>query len=120
MFIRKRKGQSTAEYAILIGVVVAAVVGMQAWISGNIRAKIRDVAVGAASIDPTIPAGLLTTQVFEPKISSDMTTTRTGGYNVESTVFGGEVTRKYANEVTGRTGNIITPGVVGNEWRTQQ
>lgn len=41
----KMIGQSTAEYAILIGVVVAAAVGMQTYIKRGVQARVHDEAV---------------------------------------------------------------------------
>lgn len=44
MFFRlfRKKGQSTAEYAILIGIVIAAAVGIQTYVKRGIQAKFKD------------------------------------------------------------------------------
>lgn len=39
---RKKKGQNTAEYAILISLVVAAVIAMQTYVQRGLQAKMRD------------------------------------------------------------------------------
>lgn len=40
--MRKQKGQSMAEYAVVLGVVVAAVVAMQVYVGRSFKAKIKD------------------------------------------------------------------------------
>ena len=40
--LRRRKGQSTAEYAIVIGLVIAAAVAMQVYVKRGIQGRIRD------------------------------------------------------------------------------
>lgn len=50
MFIRKgKRAQSTAEYAILIGVVVAAILAMQAFVRRSIMGKVKEAAKFTAS-----------------------------------------------------------------------
>jgi Flp pilus assembly pilin Flp len=39
---RNRKAQSTAEYAVLIALVVAAVVGMQTYVKRGVQARVKD------------------------------------------------------------------------------
>jgi len=39
---KKKKGQNTAEYAILISLVVAAVIAMQTYVQRGLQAKMRD------------------------------------------------------------------------------
>lgn len=40
--LRNKKGQSTGEYAILIGVIVAAAIAMQTYVKRGIQARLRD------------------------------------------------------------------------------
>ena len=42
MFILKRKAQSTLEYAILIGVIVAALIGMQRYLKRGYQGKLKE------------------------------------------------------------------------------
>jgi len=42
MFKFNARGQSTAEYAIVIGLVIAAVVAMQVYIKRGVQAKVKD------------------------------------------------------------------------------
>lgn len=107
---KKRKGQSTAEYAILIGIVISAVVGMQTWVASNIRGKIRDAATG---IDDThIPGypNFMTGNLFVDSDSGETTTARVGGTTVTVDQFGGELVRTFDLTVN-RTGNDIRPEI---------
>lgn len=111
--LRKRFGQSTAEYAILIGVVIAAVIAMQSWVGRNIKAKIKDAAEKSGT---TLGAGnyslIFTTNQYEPGGSSYTETTRSGGgETTRRDVFGGEITRSASRETINRTGNIVSPGM---------
>lgn len=45
-FFRDRRGQNTAEYAILIGLVVAAAIGMQTYVKRGLQAKAKDAGDG--------------------------------------------------------------------------
>jgi len=49
MLRQSRKGQSTAEYAIVIGLVIAAAVAMQVYVKRGIQAKVK----GAVDFDPS-------------------------------------------------------------------
>jgi len=40
--LRRIRGQSTAEYAIVIGLVIAAAVGMQVYVKRSLQGKIKD------------------------------------------------------------------------------
>ena len=51
---KKKNGQNTAEYAILISMVVAAVIAMQTYVQRTLQAKIRDGAQFLASSTPTM------------------------------------------------------------------
>ncbi|MEW6008358.1 MAG: hypothetical protein AB1629_01845 [Candidatus Omnitrophota bacterium] len=106
-----KKGQSTAEYAILIGIVIAAVIAMQSWVGRSIKAKIRDAAVNPDLVVTDYPKNLFTTELFEPGTESTIITTRTGGETLSRTQAGGETTRTFDTETTGRTGNVVSPGL---------
>ena len=70
MLRRKKLGQSTAEYAIVIGLVIAAAVAMQVYVKRGIQAKIKGV------VDYQ-PDKMFTTGQYEPDYAtSDMNSTR--------------------------------------------
>jgi len=92
-----RKGQSTAEYAIVIGLVIAAAVAMQIYVKRGLQAKVKlavdynePIAVGNNILGQTVSGQ------FEP---DEITTTGPGMRSKSSTVEkittveGGSVTR---------------------------
>ncbi len=102
MLRRLRKGQSTAEYAIVIGLVIAAAVGMQIYVKRGLQAKIK----GAVDYKPDTR---FQTNQFEPDYSSSsMDTTRQATESVE-TRGGGEVVR-----------SIGEKGDTTERWGTQE
>jgi len=83
MFIklnRKSRAQTTAEYAILIGLVIAAAVAMQIWVKRNLQARMHE-AVGymaRTTGDANATLGLGKTTQYEPYyLSSNFTVGRT-------------------------------------------
>ena len=89
---KNKKGQNTAEYALLISLVVAAIIAMQTYAQRTLQARIRD----ASLYLTTQTTQLGTTQQYEPyyletqyTITRDSEdTTRLGnqliGYNAET------------------------------------
>ena len=60
--ILNKKGQNTAEYALLIGLVVAAIIAMQTYVQRALQARIR----GAAQYLVNNTPGLGNTDQYEP------------------------------------------------------
>jgi hypothetical protein len=105
MLRRKKIGQSTAEYAIVIGLVIAAAVAMQVYVKRGIQAKVKD-AVDYKTADMT--AAGITGTPFEPTYSSsNMTSSRTSSVDTETKNYG-EVVR-----------TISADGEVSQRWGTQ-
>ena len=64
---RKRRGQSTAEYAILIMLVIGAVIAMQTYAQRALQARVRDASVYLANqTNNQGIAGLGDVQQYEP------------------------------------------------------
>ncbi len=93
-----RKGQSTAEYAIVIGLVIGAAVAMQIYVKRGIQGKIKN------AVDYNDPAAtMMTTSQYEPYYStSSMTASRTAT-DSETVATGGGVART-TSDTTSRTG----------------
>jgi uncharacterized protein (UPF0333 family) len=94
-----RKGQSTAEYAIVIGLVIAAAVAMQVYIKRGVQGKIK----GAVDYKPN---AMFTGDQYEPNYSeSNMNVTRNVQTNI-NTSANGKVVRTIGDdgEVTNRSG----------------
>lgn len=106
---RNRKGQSMAEYALLVVIILGAVVGMQAYFKRGMQARIKAVVDGvntASSAD--IDANTITQ--YEPYYASSefqvtQGTTRADG-DLEEYQAGGTVHRESGQEVTRATGGF--------------
>lgn len=107
-----RRGQSTAEYAILIAVVIAAVVGMQLYVKRGMQAKFKGVSDaysqvggeigGDASGTPLIDA--IRTQ-YEPYYAADgQLTTVTNSSEQSNMALGGTLTKTGIDNTTTRDG----------------
>ena len=68
MFIKlnNRKGQNTAEYAILIGVIVAAAIAMQIYIRRGMQARVKDAVDFTRTADDDSGNALFTQSQYEP------------------------------------------------------
>ena len=83
--LRNKKGQNTAEYALLLGLVVAAAIAMQTYVKRGIQARVHDevidMATKTSSANPDLIAagvdGLGTTQQYEPDYLASTSTTTT-------------------------------------------
>jgi len=95
----KRKGQSTAEYAIVIGLVIAAAVAMQVYVKRSLQAKVKD----AADYNDSAATMLKTTQYEPYYLESDLTNTRSES-SKQNTATGGAITRTLTNDEANRTG----------------
>lgn len=69
MLIKLKKAQSTAEYAILISVIVGAALAMQVYIKRSLQAKMHDAGVALTEVSADITGDgvtLGTTKQYEP------------------------------------------------------
>ncbi len=120
MNVFNRKGQNTAEYAVLIAVVVGAIVAMQIYVKRGLQAKVKHVADRVG--DGLLQAGTGITTVtgqYEPYYNK-------AGYKVvqdqqvrEQFKEGGTVRRDSDNETTTRTGGSTTDVEMkeDNDWK---
>jgi len=99
-----RKGQSTAEYAIVIGLVIAAAVGMQVYVKRSLQGKVKDAVdfneTGAASV------GIGSTAQYEPyyATTNNMESARDVTVNQTTTTGGGVSREIQGTETSSRTG----------------
>jgi Flp pilus assembly pilin Flp len=76
-FLKNRKAQNTAEYALLIALVVAGVIAMQTYAQRALQARVHDAAQYMATADSNSTLGIGNSTQYEPYyLNSD--------YNVES------------------------------------
>ncbi len=112
MLIKLRKrGQNTAEYAILIGLVIAAAVGMQLYVKRGLQARTKG-AMGyyitqTNNIDLT--GGAAKTQYEPYYASSDYNVTQT--QNAETNIYESLNTQVRSNIDTSRTGSQTYGGL---------
>jgi gas vesicle protein len=118
MFIKlnARKGQNTAEYAILIGVIVAAAIAMQIYIRRGMQARIRDaVDYSRTGENNELSNFFSNDKQYEPYYLSTNFTTSQSGDVAEMQQQGGGVVRDSIADTTTRYGNqAYTNYVEGN------
>jgi uncharacterized protein (UPF0333 family) len=107
--LNNRRGQNTAEYAILIGVIVAAAIAMQIYVRRGMSGRIKD-AVDYSIQDPQASA-VFNTQQYEPYyMAGSEYTTEQSGTTSESVEQGGIRTYGVQDERTERSGNVTYSG----------
>ncbi|MCK9431218.1 MAG: hypothetical protein M0R17_14715 [Candidatus Omnitrophica bacterium] len=106
MFKSNKKGQSTAEYAIIIGVVIAAVVAMQVYVKRGIQAKFKDASDAKVAVDGGSDYGVNSYKQFEPQYSttSDMVSSKDITEKATVSAGGGVKREIVGEEVSSRTG----------------
>lgn len=108
--LNRRRAQSTGEYAILIGLVIAAVIGMQVFVKRGLQAKTKNVVEYFADNATTTGTGSATltkdTQ-YEPYYLDDTQNIveRSGSRTISTTTISGstaKITTGLNNETTTR------------------
>jgi len=81
----KRKGQSTAEYAILIGLVIAAAVAMQIYVKRGLQARVHDASLYLVNQTVETEKDILNRELqYEPYyVNSQFTVVRNGSSNID-------------------------------------
>jgi len=106
MLIRLKKSQSTAEYAILISIIVAAALGMQLYMKRSLQAKMHDASGALSEVSGDVTGTgvfLATSRQYEPYYSSqkvsDINRISTAT-NTSDELEGGAFSRTSESEVT--------------------
>jgi hypothetical protein len=109
--LKRNKAQSTAEYAIVIGLVIASVLGMQTYVKRGLQGRTHDASQGLYNTftsdsnwskissvpDTTAKSGIVGGQYEVDKITSKMTQKVTDETDTEDINTGGTVTRTYTS-----------------------
>ena len=102
----RKRAQTTAEYAVLIALVVGAVVAMQVYVKRGIQGRIRDVVddvslSGAITADPdgASVSNVLSGGQYEPYYTASTGDTTQSASNNENLQTGGSVSRTATSEV---------------------
>lgn len=112
-FLNNKRAQNTAEYAILIGVIVAAAIAMQIYVRRGMQARIKD-AVDYSMSNPAMSENPFNTSQYEPYYMSSDTQTNQTGSTREAMIQGGAIEREIMNEYTSRTGTTTISNYTGN------
>lgn len=101
-FLRNKKGQGTAEYAILIGLVIGAIVVMQVYIKRSLQGKVKDAADVITAQDGTVGTKeLATTSQYEPYyLAREQQTTVDKDVSEKKVEQGGAATTSASREIT--------------------
>lgn len=111
-FLRNKKGQNTAEYALLIALVVAGIIAMQQYAQRALQARVRDAGVYMADATHTVANGdtsgvvLGASKQYEPYYQkSDYTVSRD---STEHKINDGSTVSQDSTSDRGRTGSQST------------
>ena len=99
-----KRGQNTAEFAILIGVIVAAAIAMQVYVRRGMQGRIKDAVDYSRTSDPTT-SGIFNTAQYEPYYQDYSTETRQYAKSSEAMQVGGGLERHIGNEYISRGGS---------------
>ncbi|MFC1510572.1 hypothetical protein ACFL49_02820 [Candidatus Omnitrophota bacterium] len=101
-YLRSKKGQNTAEYAILISLVIAGIIAMQTYAQRALQARVRD-----GSIYMTEQTGDIgSTQQYEPYYKDDNFNNTTNDRTQKD--LAGETTSLDTDNVGTRTGTAVS------------
>ncbi|MDD5292665.1 MAG: hypothetical protein PHY46_05765 [Candidatus Omnitrophica bacterium] len=104
--LNKKKGQNTAEYAILIGVIVAAAIAMQIYVRRGMQARIKDAVDYTQTADEDTGVDIFNATQYEPYYMDSSLETTSDADRSEAMLTGGGTERIITNEKTSRTGTI--------------
>lgn len=100
---RSQRGQSTAEYAILVSLVIASIVAMQTYVKRGLQGKVKDATDHVS--DEMQQAGVTgTTTQYEPYYASNDFKVSQSQDNKTTVGEGQTVTRTVNKDTTERTG----------------
>ena len=107
--MRNRNGQSTAEYAIVLSIVIAAVIGMQIYVKRGLQAKVKGaidhLAVGVAGNAGGANGNIGTMAQYEPYYAESNYTVNQNSSATDTYSNGGLFGKNAINENTFRNGN---------------
>ena len=102
--LRRKKGQNTAEYAILIAIIIGAAIAMQTYVKRGLQRGISFAVNNLSSGESGTEAQ------YEPDylVSEYQTTEKAHVQSIDETKQGGEVIRTFGNKTVERAGSQIT------------
>lgn len=109
MFLN-RKGQNTAEYAIVIGLVVAALFAMQTYVKRGVQARVKDHTDDFSTFSEAAMSNISTSDAemisqYEPTELDSKSTPITHSGKVETIDIGGTISRDTTEKSKATTGD---------------
>lgn len=102
--LNQRRAQNTAEYAILIGVIVAAAIAMQVYVRRGMQARVKDAVDFSRTMDDQEGDNVFNATQYEPYYMDRNLQTGQDSISKEAMREGGYVDREAVNETMTRTG----------------
>ncbi len=103
--MRRRRGQSTLEYAVLIAVVVGALVAIQVYLKRGVQGKLREstdqIGEQFDANNTTVTRNTSRTGATVQTVQSGVTTVKTGGTATGGDVTGTETRTESGSETVG-------------------
>lgn len=108
--LRRTKAQSTAEYVIVLGLIVAAVIAMQTYVKRGFQGRIKDAVDYTGQSGQSGEAVSFTTKQYEPYYLESQFASERSSTDTEELAEGGSVTRA-SEETSTRSGSqtILSP-----------
>lgn len=110
--LRKSKAQTTAEYAILIALVVGAAMAMQIYVRRGLQGRVKDVVDHTGSGGEVGAQGdqlTFSSSQYEPYYLTSQSNTTQSMTNKENVAKGGVVARTAASDITTSRDQTILP-----------
>lgn len=107
--LRHGKAQSTAEYVIVLGLIVAAVIAMQTYVKRGFQGRIKDAVDYVDQNEQNEGVVNFTTKQYEPYYLESSFSTERGSTETESLAEGGAVSRE-SEDSSSRSGTQTLQG----------
>jgi hypothetical protein len=105
-YLNNKRAQSTAEYVIVLGLIIAAIVAMQTYVKRGLQGRIKDTVDFVDNAGQSTGVVQFTGSQYEPYyLSSDFASQRTST-EAEELLREGAVNRT-SNEISARTGSQV-------------
>lgn len=109
--LQNKRGQNTAEYAIVIGLIIAAAIVMQTYVKRGLQGRVKDAVDyklgGEVGADDTGHLGFVTTQ-YEPYYTDTSFASTAGREETAAMQTGGSTSKELTKDESARLGTQNT------------
>ncbi|MDD5431569.1 MAG: hypothetical protein PHO70_01060 [Candidatus Omnitrophica bacterium] len=110
-----KKAQSTAEYVIVLGLVVGAVVAMQTFVKRGLQGRIHDAVKYTGAAGDTDAKAIFKGNQYDPNyVESNLTRSSSSEESEKIATGGGEITKELTKESSSTTGTQTMEAEDGN------